>query len=67
MANIIPMTIDELRKWRERNQYSQAELAKALGVNVISVSRWETGTRSIPVFLNLALKVKVSSCGNPIL
>lgn len=50
-----PMTKEELKKWRERNGYSQAKLAKALGVAVMTVSRWETGLRSIPVFLNLAL------------
>ncbi|MBN1366232.1 MAG: helix-turn-helix transcriptional regulator [Syntrophaceae bacterium] len=50
------MTRDDLKKWRRQNDYSQAKLAKALGVSVITVCRWETGTRSIPVFLNLALK-----------
>jgi transcriptional regulator with XRE-family HTH domain len=49
------MTNEELKKWRRRNGYSQAKLAKALGVAVMTVSRWETGLRSIPVFLNLAL------------
>ena len=52
---MVPMTTNELRQWRARNQYSQAELSKALGVSVITISRWETGARSIPVFLNLAL------------
>lgn len=49
------MTKDDLKKWRRRNGYSQAKLAKALGVAVMTVSRWETGNRSIPVLLNLAL------------
>jgi transcriptional regulator with XRE-family HTH domain len=49
------MTKDDLKKWRRRNSYSQTKLAKALGVAVMTVSRWETGLRSIPVFLNLAL------------
>ena len=49
------MIKDDLKKWRGRNDYSQAKLAKALGVAVMTVSRWETGLRSIPVFLNLAL------------
>jgi len=55
MVYIEPMTKDDLKKWRGRNGYSQAKLAKALGVAVMTVSRWETGSRSIPVFLNLAL------------
>ena len=50
------MEADELKKWRESNGYSQARLAKALGVVVMTVSRWETGTRSIPSFLHLALR-----------
>ena len=50
------MTREDLKKWRRRNGYSQAKLAKALGVAMMTVSRWETGLRSIPVFLNLALK-----------
>ena len=53
------MKPDELRKWREKNGYTQDELADILGVAMFSVSRWETGTRAIPSFLHLALK------GNP--
>jgi transcriptional regulator with XRE-family HTH domain len=50
------MTRDELRKWRDGNGYSQAKLAKALGVASMTVTRWEMGIRSIPPFLHLALK-----------
>lgn len=50
------MTQDELRKWRTVNGYSQARLAKALGVASMTVTRWEMGIRSIPPFLHLALK-----------
>jgi len=50
------MEANDLKKWREVNGYSQAKLAKALGVAVMTVSRWETGTRSIPSFLHLALR-----------
>ena len=49
------MTPQELKKWRERHGYSQSQLAKALGVINISVSRWERGAREIPSFLHLAL------------
>lgn len=55
MVYIKAMTKDDLKKWRGRNDYSQAKLAKALGVAVMTVSRWETGNRSIPVLLKLAL------------
>jgi len=47
---------DELKKWRKENGYTQGELAAVLGVALFSVSRWETGLRSIPSFLHLALK-----------
>ena len=50
------MKPEELRKWREENGYTQAELAGILGVAMMSVSRWEIGMRSIPSFLHLALK-----------
>ena len=49
------MKRDELKKWRERNRYSQAQLARVLGVDVMTVSRWERGVREIPSFLHLAL------------
>jgi len=46
----------ELKQWRKKNKYSQSQLAKALGVITLTVSRWERGTRKIPSFLPLALK-----------
>jgi len=49
------MKKEELKQWRTANGYSQASLAKALGVAVLTVSRWETGLRAIPSFLHLAL------------
>ena len=50
------MTPKELKAWRQKNGYSQARLARALGVHVITVSRWEIETREIPSFLHLALR-----------
>lgn len=46
----------ELKKWRNKNNYSQSQLAKVLGVASMTVSRWERGVREIPSFLYLALK-----------
>ncbi len=50
------MTKEELKAWRDSTGYSQGQLAKALNVSVITVSRWETGARSVPSFLMLALR-----------
>ena len=49
------MTPKELKAWREKNGYSQAKLAMALGVHTITVNRWENKARPIPSFLHLAL------------
>ena len=46
----------ELRKWRDNNDFTQVELARALGVHQVTIARWETGRREIPVFLPLALE-----------
>jgi len=50
------MTPQDLKKWRSENGFSQSQLAKSLNVATMTVSRWETGTRTIPSFLQLALK-----------
>jgi transcriptional regulator with XRE-family HTH domain len=47
----------QLQKWRQVNGISQAKLAKLLGVDVMTVSRWERGVVNIPSFLHLALDV----------
>jgi len=49
------MTAEELKGWRQKNAWSQGQLARALGVIPLSVSRWERGERQIPSFLHLAL------------
>ncbi|HWR58781.1 MAG TPA: helix-turn-helix transcriptional regulator [Thermodesulfovibrionales bacterium] len=50
------MTPEELTQWRERSGYSQIQLANALGVTNVCISRWENGARKIPAFLHLALR-----------
>jgi len=49
------MTPADLRAWRKQADLSQSELATALGVATMTVSRWERGSREIPSFLLLAL------------
>lgn len=50
------MTPEYLKEWRSKNGLSQSGLAKKLNVATMTVSRWETGLRSIPPFLSLALQ-----------
>jgi len=53
----ICMTPKQLKLWRKKNSYSQVNLAKVLGVDVMTVSRWERGMmKNLPPFLKLALK-----------
>jgi len=52
----LTMTHDELKKWRTENNYSQSQLAKALGTHVMTISQWERNIRTIPSFLHLALR-----------
>jgi len=50
------MDADELKEKRKALEMTQAQLAEALGVNIMTVSRWERGLRSIPPHLSLALE-----------
>ncbi len=50
------MTPEELREWRIQNGYSQNDLAEALQVTKLTITRWENKKREIPSFLHLALK-----------
>jgi len=50
------VTSKELRTWLVESGYSQSQLAKALGIITLTVSRWEREDREIPPFLHLALK-----------
>jgi transcriptional regulator with XRE-family HTH domain len=50
------MNPDELKDWRKSVGLTQVELAGHLGVEGLTVSRWERGDRAIPSFLPLALE-----------
>jgi transcriptional regulator with XRE-family HTH domain len=40
---------ERLRLWRKRLGYSQDAVALALGISRTQVTRWETGTKRIPL------------------
>jgi transcriptional regulator with XRE-family HTH domain len=56
MDYYLDMEKAELRTWRKRWRLKQRELAQALGVKNLAVSRWERGERGIPALLPLALE-----------
>ncbi len=57
------MTSLELKQWRHKNNYSQSQLAEALGVITMTVSRWERGETEISPFLDLGLKSRKEGDG----
>lgn len=50
------MTGNELKEWREKLEMTQGQLAQALEVDVMTISRWEREVRSIPTYLKLAME-----------
>jgi transcriptional regulator with XRE-family HTH domain len=50
------MTADEVRTERLRLGFSQAELARELGVHPQTISNWECDVQTPPGLLPLALK-----------
>jgi transcriptional regulator with XRE-family HTH domain len=63
---LLLMTPEGLKTWRKSRGYTQAALARALGVIPLTVTRWETGARQIPPFLHLALRCLELEGGEPI-
>lgn len=56
MLPMVTLRPEELKAFRKRLKLTQGELAKALGVQRVTVARWERGLRKIPSLLPLALK-----------
>lgn len=50
------LSADEVRAERDARGLSQAEFARLLGVDVMTVSRWERGERTPPAMLPVALR-----------
>ncbi len=60
----LKMTREDLEKWRKDHGLTQEALGKKLGVTRVCISRWESGKRKVPAFLQLALNcLKVKKGG----
>lgn len=51
------MTGEELKKRRLAMDISQADLANVIGINVMTISRYERGILKIPAALIFAFKI----------
>lgn len=49
------MTPAEMKQLREEMELTQTELAQELGVDMMTVSRWERGRHPIPKYIDLAV------------
>jgi transcriptional regulator with XRE-family HTH domain len=50
------MTKGQFKELREAIDYSQAKLAKEMGVTIRTITRWETGEFPVPRIAELALR-----------
>ncbi len=58
------MNPNELIRWRKNHNLTQEDLASLLKVTKACISRWESGDRGIPAFLDITLKcLKVKKTG----
>lgn len=46
----------DLKTWRKRKGWSQVQLAEALGVHPMTISKWERGVVEPTPYLHLALE-----------
>jgi transcriptional regulator with XRE-family HTH domain len=51
----VAVNAKEFKRLRLAKDYSQSQLARALGVATMTVSRWETGLHNVPQMALLAL------------
>lgn len=49
------MQKEVFKKWRLDRGFTQAEVSKRLGSHIVTVKRWEAGTRKLPIFIGLAM------------
>lgn len=54
--DVVPMTPDELKRWRELRGLSQAALAARLELSMHAIRKYEQGQRRVPAFLWRALR-----------
>jgi DNA-binding transcriptional regulator YiaG len=59
------MTPQDLKERREALHLSQPKLAALLGVDVMTVNRWEKGKQAPPSFLALALEALETRAARP--
>lgn len=57
------MSGKELKEIRERFGYTQAELAKEVGVQTDTVSKWEQGRRNIPAPVEKLIRLLARGMG----
>jgi transcriptional regulator with XRE-family HTH domain len=50
------MTPNELKRRRQKLGLSQAKLAQMMGVDQMTISRWERGIHPIPLYISLAVE-----------
>jgi len=53
---MVTMKGKNLVNWRKQQGLTQKQLAQVLGVDVMTISRWERGVRGIPPYIPLALE-----------
>lgn len=53
----------KIREYRERKLLTQVDLAKILGVGMVSVSRWESGKHEPTMAIKRKLKVLFEEAG----